>query len=135
MLTRQLRVREVFPQDWSAVDTIMRANGVNDYEWPYGAWGAIAILDEQTIAFCAGRDIPKGMLIEDLWALPGHDGIRGLAILAAWVEEQAQRLATQMNRPMSVGGFIFDTTPAHEAALRKRGYVDHCRVLRKTFLP
>jgi hypothetical protein len=135
MLTKAMRVRQVFPDDWTVVKSIMEANGVEDFEWPIGAWGALAILDDHTIAFCAGRDVAKGLLIEELWAVPGHDGIRGLSALAEWVENTAQSLATKTKRVVNVGGFIFPSTPLHEAALRKRGYTDRCKVLSKEFTP
>lgn len=130
-LTKAMRVREVFADDWPAVEAIARANGFEDFEWPYGAWGALAVLDDHTVAFCAGRDVPKGILIEELWCVPTADGLRGLASLAEWVENAAKSLARQIGRKIMVGGFVPLDNERHASALAHRGYKLHMHLYAK----
>lgn len=135
-LTKNVQVRAAFPDDVPVMQEIAAANGLGGYELPFGdTWGAVAVIDNTTVAFCVGRDIRDGILIEDLWAIPGNDGLRGLASLAEWVEEAAVVAARQTGRTVNVGGAVLLGNERHEAALRKRGYTDYAKILYKEITP
>ena len=132
MITKQMRIREAFPDDLPVMQTIAEANGLGGYELPFGTiWGAVAIIDDQTVAFCVGRDIREGILIEDLWALPGHDGLRGLSELAKWCEQAAMECSRRSGKPVKIGGAVLNGNDRHEAALKARGYEEYAKILYK----
>jgi hypothetical protein len=136
MLTRTMRVRDARPEDLETVQSIAAENGRVGYQWPWGgAWGAIAILDEKAVAFCAGRDVNQGILIEDLWAVQGQDGVRGLSAISDWIEEQAKDLARRMDQPVNLGGIVYPSNVTHQRALEHRGYRHYANVLAKVVNP
>jgi hypothetical protein len=131
-----MRVRDARPEDLETVQAIAAENGRPGYQWPWGgAWGAIAILDEQAVAFCAGRDVVQGILIEDLWCTQNQDGVRGLAAISDWIEETAKSLARQMGHPVNLGGIVFPLNVTHQRALEHRGYRHYANVLAKVVNP
>lgn len=130
-MTRALHVREAVEDDFPAIAAIAAVNGMEGYQWPRDAWGSVAVLDDRTVAFCAGRDINGGLLVEDLWAVPGSDGVRGLAALAEWVEEAAARTAREIGKPVKVGGIVFPSNERHQAALERRGYTHYANIYSK----
>lgn len=131
-----MRVRDARPEDLADCQSIAALNGLTNYQWPWGgAWGALAILDEEVVAFCAGRDVSQGIVIEDLWAVPGSDGIRGLAKLSEWIEDTTAALARNLGQPVNLGGIVFPGNVRHRAALIARGYEPYAEVLRKVVQP
>lgn len=132
MMTRRMRVREARHEDLPAIYAIMALNGMEGWIWPEGMWGAVAILDEHIVAFCAGHEVSNGILIEDLWCEPSHDGLRGLASVADWCEEMTAWTAREKGlESMRIGGCVLPQNERHRRALIKRGYSHHAEVLSK----
>jgi hypothetical protein len=132
MLTRSLHVREAFPDDLTAVRTIAAANGMPNYEWPWGgAWGAVAELDGEVIAFCAGRDIPKGIFLEDLWAIDGADGRRAIAELNKWIEAAALQASRKIGGPIKLGAVVLLDNQAQRNVMLRRDYKRYAEILVK----
>ena len=130
-------MRDARPDDLEAVQKIAAANGLGDnYQWPWGgAWGAVAILDDQVVAFLAGRDIPQGIVVEDFWAQKDADGMRGFAALSKWIEETGTELARKLGHTVNVGGVVFPHNERHRNTLIKNGYSHYADVYAKAYNP
>ena len=132
MLTKTMRVREAFSEDIPTVQVIAAANGIPNYEWPWGgAWGALAEMDGEAVAFCAGRDIPKGIFIEDLWAIEGPDGRRGIAELNKWIETAAQTASRRIGGPIKLGAVVLLDNEQQRNVMLRRDYRPYAEVLVK----
>lgn len=132
-----MRVRDALPADLPAMQSIAAENGIEDYQLPWGgAWGAIALLDEQPVAFITGRDISQGLFAEDLWAINGQDGIRGIVKLNEWLEETAASVARKGGNPIMVGAAVrLNNTSQLKTMLAGRGYHPYAVVLAKRITP
>jgi hypothetical protein len=119
------------------MQAIAAENGIEGYELPWGgAWGAIALLDEQPVAFITGRDISQGLFAEDLWAVGGQDGIRGIAKLNEWLEETAEAVARKEGKPIMIGAAVrLGNTAQLNTMLSGRGYQPYAVVLAKRIAP
>lgn len=130
-LTKAMRVRQAFPDDFPVIQEIAAANGLTGFRWPRDAWGAIATIDDRTVAFCAGSDRNDGIFIEELWSTLDTDGVRGLSKLAEWVEGCAAKTARITGGTVRVGGVVFKHNERHGNALRRRGYSHYADILSK----
>lgn len=135
MLTKRMRVRPAFPDDWLTIADIAKENGRHDFLWPMDAWGVLAILNDVTVAFAAARNVNGGILVEELWARNDPDGVRGLSALSEWIENTAQTEAHKIQYPFNVGGVVFPKNKRHRDALIRRGYSHHADIYAKEFTP
>ena len=124
-------VRDFQPEDAADILRIAAANGLGDFVWPPGSYPAVAAVAEHVVAFCALHEIPKGIVIDELWSQGDRDGLRGLHALAEWAEEQAAVRGAQLGRDLYLGGIVADSLPRHAAALESRGYAPYARVYGK----
>lgn len=132
MQTKRLRVREARNEDLPRIEAIAAVNGMEGWTWPAGTWGVVAILNDEVIAFAAAREITSAWLVEELWSVPNHDGVRGLSALSEWIEFAAKEEYKKSGNPKNIAGFVFPHNFKHHAALIKRGYKHHADILSKS---
>jgi hypothetical protein len=124
------------PDDATVILRIAQSRGT-EVHIPDGATGAVAREPGgRTVrAYAFLRELPYGLVVDDLWNEDTAIGRRGLSTLAQWMESLAQSLATKYGRPVSLGGIVRNDNPSHMNALKRRGYEPVATVLSQEFLP
>jgi hypothetical protein len=131
MLTKSMRVRPAFPDDLHVVREIAAANGMPDYRWPAHAWGTLAVLDDRTVAFMVGRDITRGIFVEDFWAVHDADGARGLAKLSEWLTQTSECAARDNGGEIMVAVAVMLDNKRQRNVMLRRGYEPYADILAK----
>ena len=130
-------VRDITPNDTAAILEIAHSCDLpEEWEWPSGAFGAVAVDLGDVVAFCALKEIAiYGLSIEEIWCFPTFDGRKGLSALSDWIESVAQSMANDRGRPIKAGGVVRLDNSAHRHALIKRDFHKVADVMAKDFFP
>jgi len=126
-----MRVRPAFPDDIHVVREIAAANGIPNYQWPAHAWGTLAVVDDRTVAFMAGRDVVGGLFIEDFWATQDADGVRGLAKLSEWLTATSECAAKDNGGEIMVAVAVHKDNERQRNVMVRRGYEPYAEILAK----
>jgi hypothetical protein len=124
-------VRAITSDDAEAALAIARECGLTRWEWPQGAYGTVAEVDGEIVAFCAVREILTGLVIDELWCKQAAKGLRGLNLLYSWAEDLTAKLGVARGEDLYCGGIVTLDRTRHAAAMESRGYTRQAYVYGK----
>ncbi len=115
-----IAVRASIPEDAERIAEALQAHLPLEraLEWRVPQGSSLLVADENgvLVAFTAVRQTALGIVVDDLWQVPGRTGLVGLArlgqALCAWADSTQQR----------IGGLVEDWNVAHARQLKKHGF-------------
>lgn len=133
-----MEISPVTIHDAGDISRIADANGLIPWSWPEDCHGGVAKEKGKVVAFCAIKEVKLHgqalLALEEFWCEPSRAGRRGLSALGDFIEDTAQRLATERGTRLKVGGFV-NGEGLEEALLNRSYHPESGVLLTKTFHP